>query len=141
MNTDAKKGSPLEVVGTLYRLFGEGRLDDTFDLMSPDVVLKEPGDPELVPWAGDFVGHEGVRRFYGGLASGLSQIEIDPASLELLPVGTDQVLALGTERGTSSATGKSYETRSAWLWTVKRGRISGLQAFHDTAAMEGAMRG
>ncbi|MEZ4584861.1 MAG: nuclear transport factor 2 family protein [Gemmatimonadales bacterium] len=132
--------SPIDVVRTLYRLFGEGRLEETFELMSPEVVLHEPGDAELIPWAGEFVGHEGLRRFYGGLASALSEISIDPASLRLVPIGADEVLALGTERATGAATGKSYESRSAWHWTVREGWITGLTAFHDTAAMEAALR-
>lgn len=132
--------SPLETVAALYSLFGEGRLEETFEFMDPEVVLSEPGDAARIPWAGEFRGHDGLKRFYNALAEALSTIEIDPASMELLPVGRDQVLALGSERGVSAATGRTYETRSAWLWTVREGRIGRLTAFHDTAAMEAALR-
>lgn len=133
--------APVETIQRLYRLFGEGRLEETFDLMHPDVRLHEPGDPERLPWAGTFEGHVGLRRFYDALGSSLSAIEIDPSTLELLAVGPDQVLAIGTERGVSSASGRSYSSRSAWLWTVEAGQIRSLQAFHDTAAMTEAFIG
>ena len=103
--------------------------------MHADVILDEPGDPDVLPWAGTFHGHEGLRRFYDRLGAGLREIEIDPESLELIPVGVDQVLALGTERGVFASTGQPYVTKSAWLWTVRDGRIAALRAFHDTAAM------
>lgn len=140
MSREHRGDMQVEVVETLYRLFGEGRVEDTFELMDPGVILNEPGDPELLPWAGEFRGLDGLRRFYEGLGSGLSSIEIDPDSLQLLPVGEDKVLAMGTERGTAAATGRAYVTKSAWIWTVRHGRIHGLQAFHDTAAMERALR-
>lgn len=127
--------SPVERIASLYALFGEGRLEETFDLMDPAVVLHEPGDPSVLPWAGRHVGHAGVREFYEGLRSGLSDIAIDPETLELRAIGDGTVLALGTERGVSAATGRSYETRSAWVWTLRNGRIVELRAFHDTAAM------
>lgn len=130
-----KTQDPIDVVTKLYRLFGEGRLDETFELMHTDVVLREPGDPEVLPWAGTHEGHDGLRRFYGGLGEGLTEIAIDPESLQLCRAGDGGVLALGRERGVSSATGRAYETESAWLWTVRDGRISELRAFHDTAAM------
>jgi ketosteroid isomerase-like protein len=132
--------TPLEIVATLYHLFNEGRLDEKFDLMAPEVVVNEPGDAAHIPWAGEFRGHDGLRRFYDGLAEALSTIEIEPGSLELLPVGNEQVLALGTEGGISAKTGRSYVTRSVWLWTVREGGIGELTAFHDTAAMEAALR-
>ena len=131
----------LEVVASLYAWFGEGRLEETFECMHPEVVLHEPGDPAVLPWAGTHVGHEGVRTFYEGLYHGLSQIAIDADTLVLREVGDAQVLALATERGVSSKTGRSYETRSAWLWTLRDGRISELRAFHDTAAMCRAFEG
>ena len=82
---------------------------------------------------------EGLSRFYEALGTALDTIEIDPASLVLSPVGTSQVLALGTERATSAGTGRAYETDSAWLWTLEGGRITGLTAYHDTAAMAAAL--
>lgn len=132
--------APVDVVKRLYRLFDEGRLEETFALMASDVVLSEPGDAALLPWAGEFHGHDGLRRFYDGLAAGLSQIAIDVEALRYLEVGEDSVLVLGTERGTGAATGRGYATRSAWLWRVRDSLITQLTAFHDTAAMADAMR-
>lgn len=131
---------PVRTVAELYRLFGEGHLEETFALMHPEVTLTEPGDPDVLPWAGEFRGHEGVRRFYEGLAEGLAEIQIDPDSLWLGRLDSGRVLATGTERGTAAGTGRSYETRSAWIWTVEGGLIRSLTAFHDTAAMTEALR-
>ncbi|MGE0553639.1 MAG: nuclear transport factor 2 family protein [Gemmatimonadales bacterium] len=46
----------------------------------------------------------------------------------------------GRERATGAATGKRYESRAAWHWTVHEGRITGLTALHDTAVMQAAAR-
>jgi len=135
-----KQQSPLEIVSSLYALFADGRLEETFDLMHSDVVLYEPGDPSIVPWAGTHVGHAGLNNFYEGLGTALSEITIDEESLDLTSMGPNRVLAVGTERGVSSKTGRSYETCSAWLWTVREGRIAELRAFHDTAAMSKALQ-
>lgn len=127
------------VITELYRLFGEGRLDETFALMDPRVRLEEPGDRDVLPWGGEFRGHAGLRTFYDALARGLSHIEIDPDTLEVVDIGDGRVLALATERGTSARTGRGYETRSAWIWRVRDGRVVEMQAFHDTGAMAAAM--
>jgi len=137
---DAPPHRPRDVVAELYRRFEAGRLAETFELMSPDVLLEEPGDPDVLPWAGRFRGHPGLERFYAALSTGLSSIEIDPDSLELVPLDERRVLALGTERGVAEATGAPYESRSAWVWTVEDGRITHLRAFHDTAAMAAAIQ-
>lgn len=52
-----------------------------------------------------------------------------------LDVESGRVLALGTERGVSAATGRPYATSSAWLWNVHASRATEMLAFHDTAAM------
>ena len=134
-----ERHTPSAVIAELYQLFGEGRLDETFALMDPDVRLVEPGDEEVLPWGGEFRGHEGLRAFYDGLARGLSHIEIDADTLEITDLGDGRVLVLATERGTASATGRTYESRSAWVWTVEDGRIVDMRAFHDTGAMAAAM--
>ena len=131
--------APEQVVARLYELFGEGRIEETFALMHPDVVIDEPGDPERLPWAGRFVGHEGLRRFYTALSESLSEIRIDPSSLTITSLPSGQVLALGTEHGVSAATGRRYVSRSAWVWTVAHSRIVALDAYHDTASMVSAM--
>ena len=130
----------VDVVRQLYSLFGQGRLEETFELMSDDVELFEPGDADVVPWAGRFHGHDGLREFYRALGDTLSEIDISDDSLEIVKVGDRRVLALGTERGVVSRTGRSYVTHSAWLWEVEDGRIARLSAFHDTAAMVDALR-
>ena len=127
--------SDAQVVQQLYRLFSEGRLGETLAIMAPEVVLLEPGDPDVLPWAGRFEGHDGVHRFYEALAAGLSEIAIDPDSLSIRSLGDGDVLATGTERAVSRTTSKRYETQSAWVWTVRDGRVTHLRAFHDTAAM------
>lgn len=129
--------SPVDVVRTLYERFGEGDLEATFPLMHDDVELNEPGDPSVLPWAGTFIGHDGLRRFYGSLADGLSSIAIDPASLQLYLIGDDAVLVLGTERGESKS-GGTYVSHSAWVWQTSVGKISRMTAYHDTAAMAAA---
>ena len=139
MSTTSPSLPPRAVVARLFRLFGQGRLEETFELMHADVELNEPGDPSRLPWAGQFRGHEGLQRFYDGLATGLARVEIDPDSLRLTRLDDERVLALGTERGISAETGKAYASHSAWIWTVRDGLISHLVAFHDTAAMQDAM--
>lgn len=140
MKRQSNESEPVGVIRELYRLFGAGQLDETIALMAPDIVLREPGDPDVLPWAGVFEGHDGVRRFYAGLARGLSSLRIEPDSLRFLPLPRDQVLVLGTERGTSASTGRGYVTESAWLWKVRDGLVRSLTAYHDTWAMMNAMR-
>ena len=141
MSGELRARREIEVIQELFRLFGDGRLNDTLELMDPEVILREPGDASVVPWAGEFRGHKGVQAFYAGLAAGLSTVDIDPDSLQFMNVDGGRVLTLGTERGTAKGTGQSYVTESAWLWTVVEGRITELSAFHDTAAMSRALGG
>lgn len=140
MTLQAQNANPVELVRKLFDLFGDGLLDQTFALMSPDVVLVEPGDPARLPWAGVFHGHEGLQRFYDGLSAGLSEITIEKQGLRILRVDDATVLVLGTERAVSATTHRAYSSSSAWLWELRHGKICRLTAFHDTGAMENAMR-
>ena len=80
---------------------------------------------------------------YGGTYSGFAQIaenvfgpigrdvrDFTARPEELLPIGDDQVLALGRYRGTTDA--GPLDTRFGHLWTVAGDRISHFEQFTDT---------
>lgn len=122
-----------KIVREMYNHFLKGDQEATYVYVSADLAWIEPGPPEVLPWAGTYLGIEGFKEFNVRLSQALSSVVMK--DLEFIGLGADRVLVLGTEQGVVASTGSPYETHSAWIWTVKRGKVVHMRAIHDTYAM------
>lgn len=128
----------IAVMQELFRLFSEGQAERTFDMVSDDFEMFEPGPKGILPWGGTYNGRDGFIAFNQALKESLSEIRIDNVAFE--DIGEGRVLMRGLETGVSAATGRSYVTDSVWIWTVRDGKVAAMRAWHDTHAMAEAFR-
>ncbi len=130
--------TPLEVVQNIYQRFTSGDTQGTFDLVSEEYEMFEPGPTSTLPWAGNFSGLPGFKAFNRRLSESLTNMSI--AELKFRSLGEGRVMVTGVERATSIATGRQYVSSSLWIWEVQNGLIVSMRAYHDTEAMASALR-
>jgi uncharacterized protein len=126
-----------ETVRRLFAAFGSGDVATLMSLLSEDVVWFLPGDPGVVPHAGERRGHAGASQFFQLLGGAVEFEQFEPREFV---AQNDKVVALGTERGRVRATGKTFDNPWALVFTVRDGLITEFRGYEDTAAVASAFR-
>jgi ketosteroid isomerase-like protein len=128
--------SAVGTVEAMYAEFARGELGRVLELLDPEV---EWVTPPTLPWSsGSYRGREGVAEYFTSFGTALEDARVEPE--ELIECG-DRVVALGSERGRSRATGRAFEARFAHVLTVRDGRVVQMRGHVDTAAVVAAFEG
>ncbi|PWT87719.1 MAG: hypothetical protein C5B55_14335 [Blastocatellia bacterium] len=121
----------VDVVKDAYRAISEHNFDVLLECFDENVKLFAIGPPHLIPTAGTRYGVEEVERYFALLAK--------TGSLKIKPIEfvseNDTVIAIGEDELDLIATGSSLRSPWVHVFNMRRGRISELRAFYDTAAM------
>ena len=103
--------------------FNRGDVERWLETFHPDAVF----EPQLAALEGDYIGHDGMRRFFAELADLLEMFEADyPDARDL----GDRVLALGTFR----SIGKGAGSRASFPWRSWRPSEKDCAAISGTTA-------
>ncbi len=121
--------TPLELVQSLYAAFGRGDIGFILAHVAEDCVWQTPG--EGIPSAGRFIGPQGAAQFFE--RQGGSE-DVTAFDVKEYFVNGNTVVALGFERVTVKATGKTAETDWAMMFRIAEGKVAWFQPFYDTAA-------
>jgi ketosteroid isomerase-like protein len=122
------------VVQGIYEAFGRGDIPGVLAAMSGDFEMHLPG-PSAIPFFGIHRGQAGMGRFFATIAE---TTEITEFAVDDIVAQGDKVVALGHERAKAKATGRGWETEWAMVWTVRDGKATRLQEYHETAAIAAA---
>jgi len=127
----------VELVKKFFHHFLNDEIDALLDLQSDDVVWEIGQGPavDVVPYFGVFKGREGCLDCltkYDGAA--------DPQVFEMEEYfgDKDKVFVLGHEQVTAKPTGKSFESKLIFIFTVRDGKIAAMNGNFDTAALKQA---
>ena len=124
--------SNLTLVQELYEAFARRDVPAVLARLHPEVELQQTA---LVPWGGRYRGHAGAREFFGRVAA-----TIDSAvSIERFIDADDHVAAVGRTRGRTRERGVAFDLAVVHVWTVRDGRITRLEVYIDTPAMQEAL--
>jgi hypothetical protein len=123
------EGENVQRIQELYAAFGRGDVPAILDQLTDDTVWYDPGPPE-VPHAGRYRGREEVGHFFARVAETVELEEFTPT--EFVAQG-DRVVVLGSLRGQARETGRSYDNEWAMVWTLRDGKVAGMQIYEDTA--------
>ncbi len=113
-------------VTRIYEAFGRGDIPYIINQLADDVSWKVHMEP-VVPWSGDYAGRVSVPRFFEAIGTSVDVLGFTPQ--EFVAQG-DTVVSLGTFASRSKATGKSAESRWAFVWKLKDGRVVSYEQFH-----------
>ncbi len=126
----------VNIVQQVYAAFAKRDISAILSVLSPDVEWGEPPNP-FNPEAGTRHGHEG---FLEWLNIGRQSEEIVVLEPRKFLTDSDTVAVVGYTKCLAKPTGRSYETDSVHLITIKDGKIVRFQEFFDTYAAAEAFR-
>ena len=127
--------TPNENIAVVRRLYeARGNPEIIRQVLAPEVRWEVvPGFPH----SGTYLALSGVFDFFTRLFGEFEDWHTEPS--EFFETA-DRVIAVGTYSGRAKATGKSFESRFAHIWTVRDGVIVRLQQFADTVQLAKALR-
>ncbi len=125
----------VKIVQDAYAAFQRGDMGSVLASCSPDVQWVVPGDPAVVPAAGQHDGVSGVATFFSTLGETQDVESFEPHNF--IAQG-DTVIALGNYRWRIRKTGKSFASDFAHVFTVREGKVVAFREFADTAATRDA---
>ena len=125
----------IQVVQDFYAALSRAEVGNMLALLAENVDWHYVGRREDIPFAGRWRGHQGIVRFLNSLSAAIDVEEFGPD--EVLVCG-EHVLSLGHKRALARATGRTFESEWAHLFTVRNGQIIRFREFCDTATVAGA---
>jgi ketosteroid isomerase-like protein len=120
-----------------YAAFGRGDIAGVLDICTDDVEWTQPGPADL-PATGTYHGKQEVGDFFRRLAETVGFTRFEPH--RFIAQG-DDVVALVHIAGTATATGKSFTSEDAHLFTFRDGKLAQFRTHTDTEAQAAAVRG
>jgi ketosteroid isomerase-like protein len=124
-----------DIVQAAYAAFAAGDLGGLRSTLAVDVVWTEA---ESFPYAGTYRGPDRV------MDELIVRLVTEWEGFRVMPEeyidGGDRIVALGTYEGTYKATGKSFRSRFAHVWTLRDGKVSRFTQYADTAEIQAALR-
>jgi hypothetical protein len=127
----------LELVQSLYAAFDRADLAAILERLDPEIVWTMPGPADILPFAGEHRGHEGVVRLFGLLMSTVAFEALEPRRML---ADDSTVLVVGSARTRLLATGRTVEHEWVARYEIAAGRIVQYRIYEDTAALAAAAR-
>ncbi len=112
--------------------------DATIAATSEDVEWWAAGPEGILPWAGTWLGTEGVSRWFDALNTVMEYDRAEP--FERYAQG-DTVIELFHGEGRAKPTGRPFKSDIARIYTMRNGKIVKVRNFYDTAAYVAALEG
>jgi len=122
-----------EVTREFYRRVGQGEVDGVIELLSDQVTWTVPG-PTAIPYAGTFLGKEGVAEFFRILLAHEDLQSFVPNEF-VIDDARGVVCVLGAETAVAIATGRKFSTKWAEIFRVSNGLITAFEEHIDTFAL------
>jgi uncharacterized protein len=127
------------LVKSIYNGFGAGKgnFNDVLNLITDDVSWMLVGKRDDVPYAGEFTGHEGVKKFYETV---LETTDVIMFIYEEFMAAGDKVIVLGHEHIKVKATGREWKSPWIHVFWIRDGKCCKLREWYDTASMAEAFK-
>lgn len=117
-----------EIILNLYEAFARRDVEAIMKLTDEEIAVTQT---DLLPWGGEFHGHEGLQTFFGKLLANIDS-QVEPQ--EFIEAG-NRVVVLGRTRGTVRKNGKSFDVRICHVWKIRSGKGARFEAYIDTPQM------
>jgi len=125
-----------KVVQDAYAAFGRGDITTLLGYMTDDVQWQPViGTGTHVPFSGARTGKAAVAEFFKQVAETEDFEQFEPR--EFVAQG-DMVVAIGHYRAKTKATGRTFDSPFAMVFTLRNGKIAAFREFTDSAAINAA---
>jgi len=126
----------IQVIQQMYKDFGAGNMQAVLSTFDNDVVWIRPGEP-YIPFAGTFVGIEGLAKMFGIISQTVKIKDFHPK--QVLGQG-DTVVVIGADEADVIETGKSYLSEWVYVYTLKNKKIIHVQVYLDSLLLSEAFK-
>lgn len=126
----------LQVIQKMYKDFGAGDIPAVMAAFDNDVVFVRPGEP-AIPFSGEFRGFDGLKKMFTIVAQ---TVKINAFIPKHFLTNEDTVAVIGEDHADVLATGKSYNSKWVYHYTLKEGKIINVQVYLDTMELAEAFR-
>lgn len=120
-----------EIIQNLYRANERADSEAFYRDLSPNIIWRES---DGFPTPGIFHSRKDIDDNVFGVLK--REWEVFYFSLEYLVDGNEQIVAVGTYRGTHRKTGRSFEARASHMWHLSEGKVERFEQFADTHTMQ-----
>jgi ketosteroid isomerase-like protein len=107
------------VIRALFSAFGRRDLPAALAVIAPDVEFWPTGTQKRIARTAPYVGHEGIREYFGDVEAAWEDLEIEAQDLRAVAGG---VAAFGVARGTPVG-GESMEAPVFWVFRLRDGQV------------------
>jgi ketosteroid isomerase-like protein len=118
----------VKLITEVYRAFEQRDVATLLEWLHPQVEMVQTA---LLPWGGQYQGHQGFIAFFGKLLSHINS-RVEPQ--EFIEAG-DNIVVTGRVSGTVNANGNAFDLRVVHVWTIQDGKARRFEAYIDTPAM------
>jgi len=122
------------LVQKAYENFKSGNIEALLSLISDDVEWQLP-EVENIPFTGKRTGLESIGQFFAQVNEAQDVLQFEPG---LYVAQGNKVAVQGHYSWRVKATGRSYESDFAHVFTLREGKIVGFQEYFDTAVAAAA---
>jgi len=105
-------------------------------MMAEDIEWFVPGPKDKLPFAGIWIGADGITEFYRLLNL---TMQYDKVEIKEYIVDGDQVAAIFWGEGIAKSTGRVFKSEILRLYTFKDGKIIKVRNFYDTSSYVSAV--
>jgi uncharacterized protein len=123
-----------QILRDLFDYFLGGDIDSLLTLVDSNCKWLFPGSKEILPWAGEFRGHD-IVKFFDIIFSTIEYMKYTPHTYYSQG---DVVTILSHEECFVKSTGKTFKNDLVAVATVKNGKLVEFLEYSDTAAMQAA---
>ena len=119
----------VQLVNEAYAAFSRGDIDAVVDAMHPEIEWHEA---EHSPWHAPG-GHHGpteiLTNVFGRIPGDFDRFEVDPRTFH---DAGETVIVEGRYRASAAASADPLDAQVCHVWTIRDGRLAGLQQYTDT---------
>ncbi|GAA4582740.1 nuclear transport factor 2 family protein [Planotetraspora phitsanulokensis] len=122
----------VEIIRRLYDAFETHDFNVIAELFDTEVEIYQS---ELLPWGGNYKGHDGAVTFFTGL---LQHID-SKVTLERFIEAGDHVVEVGRTAGTTTNGSVPFDVPEVHVWQVREGKIVRMESYVDVPLMRKAL--
>jgi uncharacterized protein len=126
--------TPEQTLRHIFEYFTCGDINSLLTLVDTNCKWSFPGSPAILPWAGEFCGHD-IVRFFDIIFSTIKYVEY---TAHTYYSQGDIVTILSHEECIVNSTNKTFKNDLVAVATVKNGKLVEFLEYSDTAAMQAA---
>jgi len=126
----------VELIQTeVYGNFEAGNFEGVVNAFADNIRYHHQGPSASIPFAGVWEGKAAVAEMLQTFGSTTEPVFVE---IKAFVAQGDRVVVLSRESYRVRATGKSYETEVAHIWTVQDGKVVACDELYDSAAVAAA---